>query len=311
MTKKFARKNSCVYGLKDSANEMGNHSPYNPSPVSSTHTSPGFPRALHVLSCSRICCNILTNQNKHTMDHRVATLELQLSRQKKTLQRLIVVFMAIILLLSSLFLFSFTTRQDDKVLRVKGIVIVDDNGRERILIGAPLPSAKNRVRTDTARVRQLWAGNFPNPDQYMKWYAGYDHQSNGILILDEQGFDKVCLGDGVPDANIGPRIGKQTGLIFCDGEGSERGGLGIIDVGNKKNRVVLALDGDNGMDATGISVLEDGETGFFAGGPKGYNMFIGSAPAGSYSDSLFFGMTLNQKKKTLYKLNITDTIKRK
>jgi hypothetical protein len=245
------------------------------------------------------------------MDTRIEALQLQLNQQRKRLQQLIVLFSSIILAVSSLFLFSFTAKQDDKVLRVKGIVIVDDEGRERILIGAPLPAAKNRVRTDTTRVRALWAGHFPNPNQYMKWYSGYNHQSNGILILDEQGFDKVCLGDGVPDANIGPRIGKQTGLVFCDGEGSERGGLGIIDVGNKKNRVVLALDGDNGMDATGISVLEDGETGFFAGGPKGYNMFIGSAPAGSYTDSLLFGMVMNQKKNTLYKLNIADTIKRK
>lgn len=57
----------------------------------------------------------------------------------------------------------------------------------------------------------------------MKWTPkDYDHQSNGILILDEQGFDKVCLGDGVPDANIGQRIGKQTSLV-CDDEGFERG----------------------------------------------------------------------------------------
>ena len=245
------------------------------------------------------------------MDTTITMLQQELKEQKKKLQRLIILFTAILLLLSSLFLFSFTNKQDDKVLRVKGIVIVDDNGRERILIGAPLPAAKNRVRTDTARVRQLWAGHFPNPDQYMKWYKDYDHQSNGILILDEHGFDKVCLGDGVPDANIGPRIGKQTGLIFCDNEGSERGGLGIINVGNKKNRVVLALDGDNGMDATGISVLEDGETGFFAGGPRGYNMFMGSAPAGSYTDSLFFGLTINQKKNVVYKINIADSTKRR
>jgi len=126
--------------------------------------------------------------------------------------------------------------------------------------------------------------------------------------LDEQGFDKVCLGDGVPDANIGQRVGKQTGLIFCDNEGFERGGIGVINVGDKQNRVVMALDGENGTDATGISVMEDGETGFFAGG-KGYRMFLGASPADSYSAEPLFGMVINHKKKSLYKLNlIPDTL---
>lgn len=244
------------------------------------------------------------------MNNELIELKLQLNQQKKKIQKLTFLFSSLLLLLVSFFIFSFKGNDDNKILRAKGLVIVDDNGKERILIGAPLPYARNRVRTDTARVRALWSKKFPNPDQYMKWYKDYNHQANGILILDEQGYDKVCLGDGVPDANIGPRIGKQSGLIFCDEEGSERGGLGILNVGEKTNRVVLALDGANGMDATGISVLEDGETGFFASGPKGYNMFIGSAPAGSYTTEPLFGISMNQKKNTLYKLNAADTTKK-
>lgn len=42
--------------------------------------------------------------------------------------------------------------QDNKIIRARGLVIVDDKGRERILLGAPIPQAKNRVRTDSARV---------------------------------------------------------------------------------------------------------------------------------------------------------------
>jgi len=33
------------------------------------------------------------------------------------------------------------------VLRVRGLVVEDSLGRERILIGAPIPHAANRVRT--------------------------------------------------------------------------------------------------------------------------------------------------------------------
>jgi len=239
------------------------------------------------------------------MNPQIELLQHQLDQQTKRLNKIILFATLIILGLSSQFLLSFTESSDHKILRAKGIVIVDDNGRERILIGAPLPQAGNRVRTDTARVRALWSNRFGNANQYMKWYRDYSHTANGILILDEEGYDKVCLGDGVPDANIGPRIGQQTGLIFCDNEGFERGGIGVINVGDKQNRVVMALDGENGTDATGISVMEDGETGFFAGG-KGYRMFLGASPADSYSPEPLFGMVINHKKKLLYKLNLMN-----
>ena len=245
------------------------------------------------------------------MESTIELLHQELAQQKRKLNRVLLAAALLILVLSSQFLFSFREYDGNKVLKARGLVIVDDNGRERILIGAPLPGAANRVRTDTARVRELWSKRFGNPEQYMKWYRDYNHQANGILILDEQGFDKVCLGDGVPDANIGPRIGKQTGLIFCDPEGFERGGIGVLNVGEKPNRVVMALDGENGTDATGISVMEDGETGFFAGG-KGYRMFLGASPADGYTPEPFFGMLINKKKQTLYKLNlVTDTAGKK
>lgn len=245
------------------------------------------------------------------MNAQIESLQRQLDQQKKRLNKIILFATLVILGLSSQLLLSFRETDDTKILRAKGIVIVDDNGKERILIGAPLPQASNRVRTDTSRVRALWSHRFGNANQYMKWYQDYSHKANGILILDEQGYDKVCLGDGVPDANIGQRIGKQTGLIFCDNEGFERGGIGVINVGDKQNRVVMALDGENGTDATGISVMEDGETGFFAGG-KGYRMFMGASPAESYSPEPLFGMVINHKKKSLYKLNLmTDSIMKK
>ena len=245
------------------------------------------------------------------MNPQIELLQRQLDQQKKQSNRILFFASLLALVFSSQFLFSFKENADNKILRAKGIVIVDDQGRERILIGATLPHAINRVRTDTARVRALWSHRFGNANQYMKWYQDYNHQANGILILDEQGYDKVCLGDGVPDANIGQRIGKQTGLIFCNNQGFERGGIGVINLADSQNRVVMALDGENGTDATGISVMEDGETGFFAGG-KGYRMFLGASPADSYTPEPLFGMVVNKKKQSLYKLNLmTDTAQKK
>ncbi len=46
------------------------------------------------------------------------------------------------------------------ILRARGLAIVDEQGRERILLGAPIPPAANRVRTDQARVKEIWAKRF-------------------------------------------------------------------------------------------------------------------------------------------------------
>ena len=101
------------------------------------------------------------------MNSEIESLQRQLDQQKKRLNKVIVFASLIVLGISSQFLLSFRETDDNKILRAKGIVIVDDQGRERILIGAPLPQAGNRVRTDTARVRALWSKRFGNADQYM------------------------------------------------------------------------------------------------------------------------------------------------
>src|SRR5689334_23086272 len=41
-------------------------------------------------------------------------------------------------------------KSEDQVIRARGLIIVDAAGHERILLGAPLPAARNRVRTDSA-----------------------------------------------------------------------------------------------------------------------------------------------------------------
>ena len=89
----------------------------------------------------------------------------------------------------------------DGVLRARGLIIEDDAGRERILIGAPIPQAANRFRTDEARVREAWGPRFS--EEYMSWYQDYNHSTNGILILSEDGFDRIALGDPKADPNIG------------------------------------------------------------------------------------------------------------
>ena len=122
----------------------------------------------------------------------------------------------------------------DSVIRARGLIIEDAAGRERILIGAPVPEAANRVRTDEARVREVWAPRFP--DAYMGYYQDYSHETTGLLILSEDGFDRLALGDPVPDPNIGKRAWPNTGIVINDAEGFRADGIRPVAGGRPLSR---------------------------------------------------------------------------
>lgn len=164
---------------------------------------------------------------------------------------------------------------EDQVLRARGLVIVDAAGRERILLGAPIPAARGRVRTDSARVRQIWGPRFPAA--YLTYYQKYRHAMNGMLVLDERGFDRVAVGDSVPDPNIGRRIGPSTGVIINDAQGFERSGYGLLTVGGR-DRMVLGLDDGRGQEGVALMVLDSGRAGVaIQDGRNG--AYLGTAPA--------------------------------
>lgn len=182
-------------------------------------------------------------------------------------------------------------RSDDQILRARGIVIVDAAGHERILIGAPIPAATNRVRTDTARVRQIWGPQFPK--EYLKYYKTYRNSMNGMLVLDEHGFDRVAIGDSVPDPNIGQRIGAGTGMVINDAQGYERSGYNLIRYGGH-DRIVIGLDDDSGNEGVTLGVIDSGRVGIGIHHDHAL-YFLGSAPAGTLEDSLkqpFSGLLL-------------------
>jgi hypothetical protein len=179
----------------------------------------------------------------------------------------------------------------DGVIRTRGVVIVDANGKERILIGAPIPSAKNRVRTDLARVKQTWGKRFPA--KYMDWYEDYRHDTNGIVILDENGYDRLAVGDPVPDPNIGKRIGPSTGIIINDEQGFERSGWGMLNVKGVR-RVVLGMDSNREKEGLTLFLVDDGATGIEVGDSK-HNAFLGAAQANDEHTGLsspFFGLVV-------------------
>lgn len=227
------------------------------------------------------------------MEQRVKNLEKQLLFFKVVL--LIIMFPII-----GTVIYSFSGKDtDNEVLRVKGIIIEDENGKERILIGAPVPFAKNRARTDTTKIKSKWAIGMPRG--YMEAYKTYNHSCNGIVFLDENGWDKIAIGDPVPDPIIGKRLGPSTGMVYNDEKGLERSGYGLLKVDNQL-RVVLGLDHGNGTEGAALSVLPDGSVGLYLDS-KGNSIFSGIVEAGHFrspNTKKFVGIVLedtaNRKK---------------
>ncbi len=122
------------------------------------------------------------------------------------------------------FLLSWSRTQElsktgsEGVLRLRGLVIEDEHGCPRVLLGAPVASVPGRKRTDPAF---------------------------GMVVLNESGADRVQVGNvGNPQVGgvVQPRIAGASGIMICDLEGDERGGYGFLDNG----RVVLGMDDPSG-----------------------------------------------------------------
>lgn len=102
------------------------------------------------------------------------------------------------------------------VITARGLVIVDDAGRARVVLGAPGASA-------TADPRLA--------------------ETTGLVVLDTASRLAVAVGVDPPlildDGTIGKRIGSSSGLTFYDPrDGKERGGIGAFEDG----RANICLD---------------------------------------------------------------------
>jgi hypothetical protein len=97
------------------------------------------------------------------------------------------------------------------------------------------------------------------------------------LILDENGFDRVALGDPVPDPSIGKRIGPSTGVVINDAQGFERSGYGLLKV-KGRYRVALGMDSAKGREGLTLALIEEGPVGVaVTAGDR--VVYLGSAPA--------------------------------
>jgi len=125
--------------------------------------------------------------------------------------------------------FAAAPKDPDGVVHAKGLVIEDAQGRPRVLLGAPFPEVSARSRTDI--------------------------RSTSMIFLDEQGHDRLTVGEALPAqlqgkiAKVDQRIGASFGVTIHDLEGNERGGFSFLSNG----RASIALDYP-GRDAIGMSV---------------------------------------------------------
>ncbi len=215
---------------------------------------------------------LLTKITEQIMSE-IDAIKKELTKLKVRNQVLVSLLLILIIALISSAFVQPTGSKVPEVIRVQGIIIEDNKGNERILIGAPIPFAENRIRTDTSRIKLTWGKRMGG--NYMKWYKNYNHDANGIVILDENGWDKIVIGDPVPDPIIGNRIGPETGMVYNDSQGLERSGYGLLDVEGEL-RTVLGLDHGNGTEGAALSVMPDGSVGLYLNS-DGNSIFLGRA----------------------------------
>jgi hypothetical protein len=195
------------------------------------------------------------------------------------------------LVMAAILTLSFTDKTPD-VIRTQGLVITDEEGRERILIGAPVPPSKQRVRTDLDKVMQEWAAKMGG-ERYMENYTqNLYHGVEGILFLNDEGYDKLLLGEKMPDPNTGKRLVDAAGFTFNDDRGFERGGLGISKTETGEYRIVFGMDDPKVGEALHLFVLEDGTKGLQIASEEG-RLLLGSSPEnGAFfnNQEKFFGI---------------------
>ncbi|WP_299526543.1 hypothetical protein [Winogradskyella sp.] len=146
-----------------------------------------------------------------------------LETKVKKLQKLYVFNLIVILLL--VFLITYKFWINDKVFYKKittnQITVKDQQGRDRILISSDITKSQSRIRKDSL---------------------------SGVLILDEDGNDRVVLGASpfikTNQNSIIKRASKGPyGIVFNDENGVEKGGMGYY---SDKGLSALGLDGVSG-----------------------------------------------------------------
>lgn len=141
------------------------------------------------------------------MEEQIRLLQKQVKQLKYMLLGIISIFALVILA-------SFTTGNKD-IIRTKGIIVEDANGKPFIMMGNPIPQDKDRARRDSMA---------------------------GMAFVDEKGIDRLYMGkDGKLQVGgeIVDRNSEGWSYNINDVTGDERGGFGFAD---EEDRIGLGLD---------------------------------------------------------------------
>jgi hypothetical protein len=151
------------------------------------------------------------------------------------------------LLLFSFYLFSFTAHNkdvSDKILKVRGVVIVDSLGIERVIIGSHLPEPnfatghRIKARGKTGSISGIML--YDAEGQERGGYVTDDYYGNIFLTLDSktsQHFLMVAEPQGAAAIQLWSRDGKNKVSIFTDDDDA--------DIELKKNNKPVKLYSDD------------------------------------------------------------------
>ncbi len=113
----------------------------------------------------------------------------------------------------------------DRILIARGLIIEDEAGRPRIVIGAPVNKVPGRKRAD---------------DLF------------GLAYLDPSGHDRITFGQlpdpATPDGVL-PRRSSGEGILINDSDGIERGGYSVLN----DDTALLTLDWPKSGEAIALS----------------------------------------------------------
>jgi hypothetical protein len=166
------------------------------------------------------------------------------------------------LIIGVVLLVSAATPQDD-IIRARAIVITDADGRDRIVLGAPLSAGREGPQFT---------------------------QAVGMIVLDSLGKLNVAVGANNPlvleGGATGMRRTESAGFTIYDPRGGhERGGMGVFADG----RANVCLDYGSGTKEAACMMVEGGDeyAAFLLNGTPGEDvydrvaMFVGADGAGS------------------------------
>jgi hypothetical protein len=188
-------------------------------------------------------CRVLKIRTLANETNGSVLMEQRMQRMEKALVALLLICSVLAIALCSVSRNNAPNRvlaaESATVLHLRGLVIEDDQGRARILLGSPFPVVADRVR--------------------------HDATTTAMVFLDEEGHDRFSVGekftpqiDGVVPRDY-QELSTGFGLTLNDQLGNDRGGMGFLSNGTSVSRAVFSLDRPKG-DAIGAIV--DDTTGY-------------------------------------------------